>query len=577
MAQNLLIVESPNKIKKLKSFLGPNWDVKASVGHISDLAIKQGIDGLGIKDLESFEPIYEISEDKKQVVKGLKYASSNKLVYIATDPDREGEAIANHIKNVLNLKSNNYKRVTFNEISEKAVKEAINNPRDIDYELVNAQETRRIIDRMYGFKGSSAIRRLSKDLKSVGRVQSAALKIVVNREQEIKNFKPISYKQPAIKINNTIFELKMPREEIIARNWDLVKWPKQVEVTDVIKVSKNVNPKKPLTTNDALKVASNLGFQPKYASKLLQNLFEVGFITYIRTDSNNVSEEFKNEAKKYIEKTFENINSDTSRIYKSKENSQEGHEAIRPVHINNDGVNINDEDQRLLYQTIWKIALASQMESGIDKVQEITIKVNDLIFTNVSRVITKEGYRSFYGYDKNKFSEVSFNKGLYDYQYKINDKTTTAPTRYSETSFLTKLENSGIGRPSTFASILQTIIDRNYVVSKKGQLIPSETGFKVIELLEKNFTKLIDINFTNDLEKKLDLIAKGKQSKLETLRDFNKTLNSCLGNMLDLIKQKWSKNKTWSSKKKSNYKNNVSLNERRTNDLMEKIRNKKES
>ncbi len=526
---NLLIVESPNKIKKLQSFLGPNWTVKASVGHICDLAIKKGFEGLGIEDNINFKPIYEIDADKKDVVANLKKAASDKNIYIATDPDREGEAIASHIKHFLNLKE--YKRVMFHEITEQAVKAAIANPTKIDDKLVAAQETRRIIDRIYGFKGSNVIRSENSLLKSVGRVQSAGLKIVVDREREIQVFKSTKYQEPVLMVGDIEFKLKMETEEIIKTDFSKVIWPTSITVDKIEKVDENVNPPKPLTTNTALKLGAKLGFRPKETTKLLQELFEQGYVTYIRTDSCNVSDDFKAQAKKFIESI--NLEADTSRTYKLGENAQEGHEAIRPTHIEDLGVDIKSAAQKTLYEQIRLIALAGQMASGIDTRQSASIEVNKLTFTNTSKIIKKQGYREVL-HTKGDYGLTNLQAGNFACKVLMKDKTTSAPSRYTETSFLTKLEKSGIGRPSTFASILQTILDRYYVTTKDTQLIPTQEGFDNIAFMEKNFAKFVVAEFTSEMEKDLDLIAQSKKDKLMVLSNFNKEFETQVTQVISL-------------------------------------------
>lgn len=526
---NLLIVESPNKIKKLSSFLGPDWTVKASIGHISDLAIRKGFEGLGIEDNINFKPIYEIDADKKDVVDSLKKTASNKNVYIATDPDREGEAIASHIKHFLNLKE--YKRVMFHEITEQAVKAAIANPTKIDDKLVAAQETRRIIDRIYGFKGSNVISRENSSLKSVGRVQSAGLKIVVDREREIQAFKSTKYQEPVLMIGDIEFKLNMETEQIIKTDFNKFQWPSSVAINNIEKIDENVNPPRPLTTNTALKLGAKLGFRPKETTKLLQELFEQGLVTYIRTDSCNVSDDFKAQAKKFIER--QNLQADTSRTYKLGENAQEGHEAIRPTHIDDLGIDIKNASQKKLYEQIRLIALASQMISGADTKQSASVEVNGLTFTNTSKIIKKLGYREVIA-PSGEYGLTNLQTGSHACKVQMKTKTTSAPSRYTETSFLTKLEKSGIGRPSTFASILQTILDRHYVTTKDTQLIPTQEGFDNIAFMNKNFAKFVAADFTSEMEKDLDLIAQNKKDKLQVLQNFNNEFNSQVTQVINL-------------------------------------------
>lgn len=520
---NLLIVESPNKIKKIKSYLGSGFEVKASVGHISDLAISKGWDGLGIEDNVNWKGIYVVSEEKKKVVADLKSAvaktlASNGTVYLATDPDREGEAISWHLANVLGLRKN-FKRVTFNEISEKALNEAIRNARSLDYALIEAQESRRLIDRVYGFKGSNLISRTDRELKSVGRVQSAGLRLVVDRELEIQSFKSQKYLEPIYKVQGLEFKIKLSTEELISKDWKQVDFPKEVSIESIELTKAKDNPPKPLTTNEALKVGAGLKLDAKTTTKYLQELFEEGLVTYIRTDSNNVSEEFKQVAKEYIEGVL-GLRADISRVYKNSENAQEAHEAIRPVHIEDDGSSLGNTAKAALYKQIRSITIQSQLETGIDNIQSIKFESAGFSFENRSKTIELLGYREFAGVDQSQYALTKLAKGTYAAEVDLKDKSTSAPSRFSEASFLSKLESEGIGRPSTYASILQTVFDRGYVVKEKTSLLPTDQGFRVIVWLKNNFPQFIDLAFTANMELQLDEVANHKGNKLGVMKDF---------------------------------------------------------
>lgn len=536
----LMIVESPNKIKKLQGFLGAGWKVSASVGHVSDLAVKKGVDGLGIEDFNNFKAIWEVSKEKREVVSKLKVlAKGASKVYLAMDPDREGEAIANQLILFLKLKKTDYERVSFNEITKKAVELSISKPVGLDEGLVEAQEVRRVVDRIYGFKGSSAIRAINPDLKSIGRVQSAGLKIVVDRQKEIDSFVVTKYQLPTLEIEGTKFNLVMKREDIIAKDWSSVVFDKQAVVNELDEESKNTSPPKPLSTNDALILGSKLGLSVSDTTKILQRLFESGHITYIRTDSNNLSEDFKKEAKAFIEKEYK-FKTDITRKYKLAEGAQEGHEAIRPVHIEDNGNDIGANDIEL-YQAIRKRTIQSLLEDSISSVATLELVVSDYQFQNKVSSITNKGWKE-YGYEESFaediFATVPEAKKTYSINVKLEDKKTKPLSSYSESTFLSKIKKEGIGRPSTYASILDTITRRKYVVVNKKVLVPSDNGKAIVSFLEEYFKEFVQINFTKGMETNLDKVAEQKSSGVAITREFWESFKLSLEKVQQVLKEK---------------------------------------
>jgi DNA topoisomerase-1 len=530
----LLIVESPSKAKTIEKYLKGEFVVRSSVGHIRDLpkSNKNAIDIEG-----GFIPRYVADPKKKNVIDELKdLAKKSSEILLATDPDREGEAIAWHIKDELHLKDS--KRVTFHEITEKAVREALLHPREIDMNLKAAQEARRILDRLVGYDLSQVIWKKVRYGLSAGRVQSPALRILTEREKEIRDFIPETYftLTAHFEIEGKIKESK--KYNLIA---DCTEEPKTFEraheietlgkksawkIRDIEESIFSKNPKAPFTTSTLQQAASSrLGYAPKKTMTVAQKLYEKGLITYMRTDSTNLSADSLAQIKnvvlnKFGDKYYE------SRVYKTKsKNAQEAHEAIRPTHIENANAGINDDEQRL-YSLIWKRTIASQMSAAKyertkiifkcenEKVPEFNTNGSVLIFDGFTKVDDDSAG------EENKLPKVASDSQVNLQKINSEEKQTLPPQRYSEAGLIKELEKRGIGRPSTYASIISTIEDRGYVYKENKALHVSDTGEVVSDFLNKNFTKYISDDFTSKMEDDLDEIANGDKKYLDVLKTF---------------------------------------------------------
>ena len=540
----LLIVESPSKAKTIEKYLGGAYTVRASVGHIRDLP-KSNKDAIDIP--AGFVPRYEISIGKDKVVNELKSLSEKATeIILATDPDREGEAISWHLKELLDedkkVKSP-IKRVTFHEITEEAVKEALKNPRDIDLNLVKAQEARRVLDRLVGYDLSGIIWKKVRYGLSAGRVQSPALRIIMEREREIRAFIPEKYftieglfQVPNNKTSNNKFILTCvdePRDEKIVE--DILELGKKEKwsVIDLKTSEQKRQPRAPFTTSTLQQTASTrLGFSPSRTMQVAQKLYEAGLITYMRTDSTNLSIQAKAHALSFIEKKYGKEYAE-SHVYKTKsKNAQEAHEAIRPTHIEKASAGINEE-QKKLYKLIWERVISSQMSdakllktkivASIQKENNKTKKWSFPDFTaNGSRVL-------FPGWlicdteargDDVELPEVKIGDELLLLNLASTEKSTQPPSRYTEAGLIKELESRDIGRPSTYASIMKTIEDRGYVKKEGKTLFPTDTGDVVSTFLENNFANYISDTFTAEMEDELDDISNGKREYVKTLKDF---------------------------------------------------------
>lgn len=542
----LLIVESPSKAKTIEKYLGGDYTVRASIGHIRDLpkSNKKAI------DIESgFVPHYEISKGKEKVISEIKSLAKNaKEIILATDPDREGEAIAWHVREACGLK--NSKRAVFHEITKEAVIEALHHTRDIDMNLKEAQEARRVLDRLVGYDLSGLIWKKVRYGLSAGRVQSPALRIIMEREREIRNFIPVKYFNIAAELEtigklkeskkyNLIFdcelepglnpelsslEAKNLAEEIV-KNGKTGSWyVKEVKETNV-----KSSPKPPFTTSTLQQTASSrLGFAPKKTMMIAQKLYEKGFITYMRTDSTTLANSAISEisnliTKKYGKEYLEN------RSYKAKsKNAQEAHEAIRPTHASTLDAGANSDEKRL-YNLIWTRTIASQMADA--KLLRTKIIANIKEKENYPNFGINGSVILFDGWIKvdpdGKSEDVNLPKINIDDRLNIKnintiEKETTPPNRYSEASLIKELEKRDIGRPSTYASIVSTIEERGYVEKINKSLIPTDTGEVVSDFLEENFAKYISDDFTKEMEDELDQIAEGKLTYKKLLTDFYK-------------------------------------------------------
>jgi len=556
MAKNLVIVESPAKAKTIEKFLGSDYIVKSSFGHIRDLPRK----GLNIDIEHDFAPKYEVSDDKKKVVNELKKDAKNAEVWLASDEDREGEAIAWHLTQALNLDVSKTKRIVFHEITKTAIDNAIKNPRTIDVKLVDAQQARRVLDRLVGYELSPVLWRKVKGGLSAGRVQSVAVRIIVEREREIANFKPqISFKVTAI--------FKADKEEVSAELDK--KFPDEQSVTkwfeDIINSNftvKNIenkpatrNPSAPFTTSTLQQEASQrLGYSVRQTMTLAQRLYESGYITYMRTDSTILSDLAINQAEQYIKKEYGD-NYHTSRQFKTKQQSaQEAHEAIRPTDLTKTSLG-SDDQQKKIYELIWRRTVASQMSSAQIARSTIAITISNKpeVFLAKGEVLSFDGYLKVYGGGKNDVILPALNEGeeLNLINAKAVETYSKSPARFSEASLVKKLEELGIGRPSTYAPTISTIQTRGYVEKKdlegsereiteitlndgtinsiktsvitgadKSKLIPTPVAEIVTDFLVKYFPNIVDFDFTAKVENGFDEVAEGKQAWQEMIKEF---------------------------------------------------------
>lgn len=546
---NLIIVESPAKSKTIEKFLGKEYKVLASYGHVRDLPQKE----LGIDIKEEFTPTYVVSGKSKKIVSDIKKAETGaKILYLATDLDREGEAISWHLLEALKIKENNpkVKRIVFNEITKQAIERAIKNPRDLDMNLVDSQQARRILDRLVGYKLSPLLWKKVKSGLSAGRVQSVAVRLVVEREKEIKDFKPkefwvIGANLSKIKDENIFatyltevagkpiskFDIGTKKDaDRIEKDLNGAKY----QVLDINKKQIARIPSAPFTTSTLQMEASRkLGYSAKATMSLAQRLYEAGHISYMRTDSTNLSSEAINAARKIIEKDFgKKYLPEKSRLYKTKtKRAQEAHEAIRPSHFKKREVSEDSREQRL-YELIWKRTIASQMNEAILNVLEVTIEAkNKQVFKFMARgeSIKFDGFIRVYTEGRDDDTEEETN-GLIpelivgeklDFHDLIkSQKFTEPPKRYSEATLVKKLESLGIGRPSTYAPTLSTIQDRGYVELAEKRFSPTEIGTIVTNLLVEHFKEVVDYTFTANMEDDLDDIAEGKREWVPVIRDF---------------------------------------------------------
>ena len=539
----LIIVESPKKAKTIERFLGGKFKVLGSGGHVRGLPEKR----FAVDVNNNFEPTYEIEPKQKKTVEDLK-ASAEKaeLVYLATDPDREGEAIAWHLYEVLDIKGKTH-RIKFNEISEKAVKKAIQEPGRIDYNLVNSQQARRILDRIVGYKLSPFVRTRVKDAESAGRVQSVAVRMVVDLERKILNFVPEEYWTISAKVKpeNATTEFKMLLAEKDGKKFRPSNQTEAEEVYNtcekspykVSEVKKGIvksHALPPFTTSTMQQDASNkLGLSAPQVMQLAQHLYEgietskghLALVTYIRTDSTRISEEAQQECLKYVEKNFgkEYLPSKPN-VYTTKKNAQDAHEAIRPIDINvtPDRVkDILDKNHYNVYRLIYERYLASQMADAKFNSMQITAVSDRYSFKASGRSVNFKGYTAVYDFVQGKTGEdEAENKLLPDLKEgetlilkKLDkeQKFTKPPVRFTDSTLVKAIEENGIGRPSTYATIIGTLTKHKYISRKGKYLVPSEIAFEATDLLMKNFSDILDINFTARMEDKLDDIAeKGK-------------------------------------------------------------------
>ena len=537
MADKLVIVESPSKAKTIGKYLGKEYEVIASQGHIIDLPVSK----LAVDVEDNFKPQYITMRGKTKIVKEIKSKAKGKSkVYIATDPDREGEAIAWHIKNTLNIPDNEKCRIEFNEITKNAVKNAVDNVRMINYDLVDAQQARRVLDRIVGYKLSPVLWKKIKKGLSAGRVQSATLKIIIDREREIENFVPEEYWDLSVKLdkdkNKFIAKFygkdgkkkNLSNESQVKEIVEIIDNKKYV-VTDVKKSERKKNPAPPFTTSSLQQEASRkLGFGVKKTMMVAQKLYESGYITYMRTDSVRLSDDARKMAKDYIEKTYSSKYYE-NRYFKTKDTAQDAHEAIRPSNLSNtiDGLS---KDEEKLYRLIMNRFLASQMAVAVYDTTRVMIEVEKYNFVANGSIIKFDGFMKLYieGKDKkddeedkeNILPELEVGDVLLQKDLIFKQKFTEPPARYTEASLVKTLEEKGIGRPSTYAPTISTIEDRLYIEKENKSLVPTDLGKIVNELLENNFRDIVDEKFTAGMENKLDMIAEGKENYVDMLKEF---------------------------------------------------------
>ncbi|EAI8624725.1 type I DNA topoisomerase [Campylobacter lari] len=545
MMKNLIIVESPAKAKTIGNFLGKDYEVIASKGHIRDLP-KTSF-GIKIED-ENFKPEYRISNDHSSLVKELKEkAKKAKTIYLATDEDREGEAIAYHIAKAINKDENSLPRIVFHEITKSAIENALKNPRSLNINSVNAQQTRRLLDRIVGYKLSPLLNQKIQKGLSAGRVQSAALKIIVDREREIKVFIPLKYFSI-----DMIFEKDLQAELVEFQNQKIEKLSLTNEdraklifeacknanfkIKDIESKDRKIAPQAPFMTSTLQQSASNrLGFNPKKTMMIAQKLYEgvkthqgiMGVITYMRTDSLNIAKEALEEVRKLIKNDFgKEYLPSKANIYTTKsKGAQEAHEAIRPTNLSFTpklASEFLEKDEARLYTLIYNRFLASQMNPAISQTQNVYAKSNEASFKISGRKILFDGHYKVYGdMDKDKIlPNLKLEDILNIQNIELNSHFTEPPSRYSEAGLVKKLENLGIGRPSTYAPTISLLSAREYVRIDKKQIIPNEIAFVVTEVLEQNFSDIVDSDFTSKMEDKLDIIAEGKMDWQEVLREF---------------------------------------------------------
>ena len=564
MAKNLVIVESPAKAKTIEKFLGADYQVESSYGHIADLPSKE----IGVDVENGFKPKYEVSADKKALVTKLRGLAKNaEMVWLASDEDREGEAISWHLSEELKLDKNKTKRIVFHEITKNAILKAIDNPREIDYNLVNAQQARRVLDRLVGYELSPVLWRKIKGGLSAGRVQSVSVRLIVEREREIQNFKAVASYSVVAEFTNEAgrsFKAKLPKnfntkkeaEDFLNKNIG-----SSYKVGDLETKPTKKSPTGPFTTSTLQQEAARKLYLPVgITMQLAQRLYEAGLITYMRTDSVNLSKDAMEAAQAEIIKSYGKEFSRPRTFVNKSKGAQEAHEAIRPTDMSRHTVNI-DRDQARLYDLIWKRTLASQMSDAELERTNVKIEANNHseVFTASGEVIKFEGFLKVYleGNDEDDEEQegmlpaMKVNEKLVNNYITATERYSRAAARYTEASLVKKLEELGIGRPSTYAPTISTIINRNYVEkgnlegqernytqltlqsnkvaekllkentgSDKGKLVPTDIGTIVTDFLVKNFENILDYNFTAKVEQDFDEIAEGNIDWTKMMQEF---------------------------------------------------------
>lgn len=564
LSYTLLIVESAAKAKTLGKFLGKNYKIKASVGHVKDLPKSK----LGIDIENNFEPQYITIRGKGDILKEIKDdAAKAKKVLLATDPDREGEAIAWHLQNAMKIPNETPCRIEFNEITKDAVKSAIKNSRPIDMDRVNAQQARRVLDRLVGYKLSPLLWSKVRKGLSAGRVQSVAVRLICEREEEIRNFVPEEYWTIEVILNankqNFISRLHSYQgEKINIKNAEekdkIIAYLNDAnyKVNKIEKKEKRKRPNPPFTTSTLQQEASRrLNFYSKRTMKVAQELYEgleigkegtIGLITYLRTDSVRVANVAQIEALEYIKQEYgEEFAPDTPNEYKTRKTSQDAHEAIRPTSVIRTPESIKpylSRDQFRLYKLIWERFVASQMNPAVFDTVSVDIEAGDYGIRASSSQIKFMGYKKVYNDTeedeiKNPIPDIKKGDNLSLVELKPEQHFTQPPPRYSEASLVKILEEKNIGRPSTYAPIIDTILRRYYVERQNKQFVPTELGFIVVDILKENFANIIDVDFTAKLEGDLDLIEEGKMEWKKVISDFYEPFKADLDKASELIEK----------------------------------------
>ncbi len=553
----LVIVESPTKVKSVKKYLGTGYDVMASMGHIRDLPKSK----LGVDIENGFKPQYINMADKKSLIKSLKEAATNSDgVYLATDPDREGEAISWHLAQILELDLNEANRITFNEITEKGIKSGVSAPRKIDLNLVDAQQARRVLDRIVGYKLSPFLWRKVKSGLSAGRVQTVALRLVVEREREIEKFESEEYWSIDAKLiaSRKSFMAKLfgyadgkkidtvPNADEAQKIVDALE-SKEYIVSDIKKGIRNRQPSPPFITSTLQQEASRkLGFTGQRTMRIAQQLYEgvdipgigtVGLITYMRTDSLRISEEARAAANSFIANTYgSNYLPKSPRYFKTKNGAQDAHEAIRPTNISLTPSSISgalSTEQYKLYKLIWERFIASLMAACVQNTVAANITCGDYLFKASGNTVKFDGFTVLYeeGKDDDEAAETALPEMNIGDVLKLKELTpnqhfTQPPARYTEPTLIKALDENGIGRPSTYAPIMSNILQRDYIEREKKSLKPTKLGMVVVDLITEYFKRIVDVKFTAGLEVQLDKIGIGELNWIDTIEDFYKDFDA---------------------------------------------------
>ncbi len=568
-SKNLVIVESGAKARTIERYLGNGFSVKASVGHVRDLPRRD----LGVDVEKDFEPRYVTANDKRKIVSALRKAAKGASgVYLATDPDREGEAIAWHLGKILNIDADDAQRVVFHEITKSAVTEAFKNPRSIDYQLVEAQQARRILDRLVGFKLSPFIRNKVAGGQSAGRVQSVALRLVVDREREIEAFVPVEYWDLSVDLQKSDADPKVnARLHRLHGETKAANIPNETVALGIVnelqsaayrvqKINTRKGKERPrppfITSTLQQQAARSLRFNSQRTMRVAQSLYEgvtlgdgepVGLITYMRTDSTNLSQSVLDEAQKFVIKRFGDLYHQGHRRYRTRsKNAQEAHEAIRPTsifHTPDSVAKYLTDEQSKLYRLIWQRMVASQMSDAI--VERTTVDISAVAANGKTHtvratgsVILFKGFRALYVETRDEDAEegegsrgmppFSEDEKLKLIKVHSDQKFTKPPPRYTEANLIRELEELGIGRPSTYSTIVGRIVERNYVERKASRFKPTKAGIAVCDMLKQYFTDIMDVGFTAGMETQLDDIAAGELERVPMLKEFYEPFDETL-------------------------------------------------